>query len=106
MINPKIKVINYNQKVFSEGCGSVCGYTANVARYTEVQLTGHNEKAEPVALHLKGWTARIAQHEVDHLKGTMFTDLMDKKSLACAVWPAINFYGGKLEIPFYPKRKL
>lgn len=104
MINPKIKVIDYNKKIFAEGCASVCGYMAEVARFTEVELTGHNENAEPVNLRLKGWTARIAQHETDHLKGQIFTDIMDRKTFACSTWEAINFYGGKLHIPFYPKK--
>lgn len=105
VINPKLKVLNYNQRVFHEGCASVCGYTAEVPRYEEVLLSGYNEKAEPVEYKLKGWTARIAQHEYDHLNGKLFTDIMDKSTLTCSVWPAVNFYGGKLSIPFHPKTR-
>ena len=104
MINPKIKVINAEQKVFFEGCASVCGYSAEVARSAEVQLTGFNENAEPVDLHLKGWTARIAQHEVDHLNGTIYTDIMDRKTFICSVWSIVNSSGGKTNIPFYPPK--
>lgn len=91
--------------MFHEGCASVCGYTAEVPRYEEVLLTGYNEKADAVELKLKGWTARIAQHEVDHLNGKVFIDIMNRKSFTCSTWEAINAYGGKLYIPFYPKKR-
>lgn len=69
-------------------------------------LSGLNENGDAIEMHLKGWTARIAQHELDHLNGQMFVDIMEKKSLSCATWEAVNFHGGQLHIPFYPPKKL
>lgn len=103
-INPTLKVTNYNKKTFVEGCASVCGYTAEVARYCEVLLSGYNENGEAIEVKLKGWNARIAQHEMDHINGTVFTDIMDRKTFNCSTWQAVNAYGGKLHIPFYPKK--
>lgn len=97
-------VLNNTKIVFHEGCASFCGYSAEVPRNAEVLLSGYNENAEPVEYKLKGWTARIAQHEYDHLSGKMFTDIMDSKTLKCNTWEAVNFYAGKLHIPFYPKK--
>lgn len=95
---------NFDKIIYPEGCGSVCGYVGEVSRYKEVLLTGLNENGEPSELHLKGWNARIAQHEIDHLNGQVFVDIMEKKSFQCATWQEVNFYGGELSIPFYPKK--
>lgn len=59
-----LKVLNYNTKTFPEGCGSVCGYTGDVKRFEEVQLSGFNENGDAIEIHLRNWNARIAQHEV------------------------------------------
>jgi peptide deformylase len=35
-----------------------------------------DERAEPVEIHARGWYARILQHEIDHLHGTLYIDRM------------------------------
>lgn len=49
---------------------------------------------------MKGWNARIIQHEIDHLNGILYTDIMDKKTLTCSCWNVINERGGKVELPY------
>jgi peptide deformylase len=39
-INPKLKVVNYEKVLFPEACESVRGFSADVARYREVLVTG------------------------------------------------------------------
>jgi len=102
-INPKLTITSYNKKTFSEGCESVRGYSADVARYESVTLTGFNRKGEPQELQLKGWNARIAQHEMDHLNGIVYTDIMNNKSFSCSCWHMINVKRGQLNIPFYAR---
>lgn len=97
---------NFNKKIFPEGCASVCGYIGDVARYEEVLVSGFNEHGDPTELHLKGWNARIAQHELDHLNGRVFVDIMDTKTFTCATWEAVNAHSGQLSIPFYPAKSL
>lgn len=101
-----LKVKNFKIKTFPEGCASICGYVGDVNRYEEVLLSGLNEKCEAIEVHLKGWNARIAQHEIDHLNGQVYIDIMEKKSFTCATWEAVNIHGGQLHIPFYPRKKL
>lgn len=84
----------------------MCGYVGDVNRYEEVLLSGLDEEGNTIEMHLKGWNARIAQHEIDHLNGQVFVDIMEKKSFNCATWQAVNHYGGQLHIPFYPPKKL
>lgn len=106
VINPVIKITNYDQKVFPEGCASVCGFNGEVPRYCEILLSGFNENGEPFEKPLKGWNARIAQHELDHLNGQLFVDIMNRKSFTCSNWEAVNKHEGQLFIPFYPKDKI
>ena len=64
-----------------EGCLSVPGYSAEVARDTQVRVTGLGIDGRPLHLLAHGWAARIFQHECDHLDGTMYVDKMDPRSL-------------------------
>jgi peptide deformylase len=49
---------------------------ALVERALEVEVTGADPKGAPIAWRVSGWPARILQHEVDHLAGTLYVDRM------------------------------
>jgi peptide deformylase len=81
-INPLFKPLSETKVKFLEGCLSVPGVQAIVERFEEVELRGLDEdggQKEP--LRLTGWPARIVQHEIDHLKGILYVDRMDSKTL-------------------------
>jgi peptide deformylase len=59
---------------FHEGCLSVSGWQAVVARHRRVRLTARDETGAPVDEVLTGWPARIVQHETDHLAGELYLD--------------------------------
>ncbi|XP_070505238.1 peptide deformylase, mitochondrial-like [Chironomus tepperi] len=103
-INPDIKVLDHRKVIFEESCGSVTGYAADVPRPYSIEVTSFNEKGVKQTGQFSGWNARIIQHENDHLNGILFTDLMDRKTLRCTNWEAVNRKAGKIEIPFYPKK--
>jgi peptide deformylase len=74
---------------FYEGCLSVRGYGALVPRASDVEISGldgldASGQPRPLTLSLSGWPARIAQHEVDHLDGTLYIDRMVSRSFASA----------------------
>ena len=54
----------------------------SVPRYKKVRLSALNEKGDPVDWTVEGWSARIAQHEYDHLQGKMFIDRADLETLS------------------------
>lgn len=82
LINPRITILaSSKQKEFYEGCLSLEGYVASVPRALEVQVEALNEQGEPITIEAKGWYARILQHEIDHLNGTLYIDRMDSKTL-------------------------
>jgi peptide deformylase len=67
---------------FYEGCLSVRGWQAVVARHRSVRLTGQDESGAPIDEVLTGWPARIVQHETDHLAGELYLDHAQTRSLA------------------------
>jgi peptide deformylase len=82
-INPSFTPMSDRKVTFFEGCLSVPGFQAKVERYEEIELSGCDEAGdEKNPLQLKGWPARIVQHEIDHLDGILYIDRMDSKSLA------------------------
>lgn len=95
--------MDYNKVIFSEACLSIRGFHADVPRYREIAVNGFNSEGQLINLHLRGWTARLLQHELDHLNGKLYTDIMDRKTFACSCWQEVNDYNGKISIPFGPE---
>jgi len=85
-VNPKLTVTNHATVAFKEGCLSMENYTAMVPRAKEVQIEARNLKGERVEFKVHGYTARIFQHEVDHLTGNLYVDSMLYKSLVNEKW--------------------
>jgi peptide deformylase len=82
LVNPKLEPDGDEQVTFYEGCLSVRGYGALVPRWRAVRVSGVDAEGRPVALRLEGWPARIMQHELDHLNGTLYVDRMLTRSFA------------------------
>ena len=80
IINPVLELLGDEkdpaQPTFFEGCLSVPGMSALVTRRLEVVVRGLDEKGEAMEWRASGWPARILQHEVDHLDGTLYVDRM------------------------------
>ena len=81
IINPELFAEGEESAEFFEGCLSVAGWTAMVGRALRVRVECLNERAEPVTIRAEGWYARILQHEIDHLNGTLYVDRMWPRSL-------------------------
>ena len=94
LVNPVLRPIGDERAMFFEGCLSVKGYVGLVERSREVEVTGLDEHAAPRTWRVKGWPARILQHEVDHLEGTLYIDRMKTRSFATAE-QAKAMYAGK-----------
>ena len=73
LVNPQLTVAG--EAILSrEGCLSVPDFTGNVRRAARVHLTAHDQSGSSYELWLEGFEAIVAQHEVDHLDGTLFLD--------------------------------
>ncbi|MFD5517077.1 peptide deformylase [Streptomyces sp. NPDC127066] len=82
LVNPSYEGIGPGRAAFFEGCLSVPGWQAVVARHTEVRLTALDEHGRAVDEVFGGWPARIVQHETDHLDGMLYLDRAELRSLS------------------------
>jgi peptide deformylase len=81
IINPRLSIVGNSTAQFFEGCLSVEGYQAVVDRALNVRVECLNERGEAVTINAQGWYARILQHEIDHLNGTLYVDRMKTRTL-------------------------
>ncbi|MFI1164610.1 peptide deformylase [Streptomyces sp. NPDC020801] len=82
LVNPAYEPVGTARAAFFEGCLSLPGWQAVVARHTEVRLTGQDEHGRALDEVFSGWPARIVQHETDHLDGTLYLDRAELRSLS------------------------
>ena len=73
MINPEF-VERDGMQLEEEGCLSVPGFTATVARPKRAVVTGLNRQGDTYTLEGTGLLARAIQHEMDHLNSCLFVD--------------------------------
>ena len=72
-----------------EGCLSIPGYVGEVERAYAVRIRAQDRRGKNIKLRLKGWTARIFQHEIDHLNGVLYIDkLTDRENF----WTDEEYY--------------
>lgn len=80
LINPRITLQEGAQPEFFEGCLSLAGFTALVPRARKVKVECLDHRGQPKVIEASGWYARILQHEIDHLAGTLYIDRMHTRT--------------------------
>jgi peptide deformylase len=80
IINPRIVERSEEETEFYEGCLSVAGFSALVKRSRAVTVECLDQRGVERRIDARGWHARILQHEVDHLQGTLYIDRMATRS--------------------------
>ena len=76
LVNPAIPDRG-GEIVAEEGCLSIPGVYADVARAEWVQLDARDLDGQPLSFRARGFQARVLQHELDHLDGVLFIDRLD-----------------------------
>jgi peptide deformylase len=74
MINPEIISSCDETEKSEEGCLSVPGITGVVDRPCDIEVRYQDISGKEHVREFSGLNARIIQHEVDHLNGTLFID--------------------------------
>jgi peptide deformylase len=74
VINPEVVERGDETDVDDEGCLSLQGVTVPVERTVKLTLVGRDADGNEVRHELEGHSARIAQHELDHLDGVLIID--------------------------------
>jgi len=80
IVNPRIVSYGDSKVEFFEGCLSLNGFMALVPRSREVVLECLDERGNEQVIRASGWYARILQHEIDHLNGTLYIDRMHSRT--------------------------
>jgi peptide deformylase len=73
-INPKITKEEGEKWPFQEGCLSIPGIREDVRRHSTVHITYYDAAFNKYEETYTGMSARIIQHEYDHVEGILFTD--------------------------------
>jgi len=81
IVNPRLTLLDEANVEFFEGCLSLSGYTAVVARARRVRVECLDHAGNAKIIEASGWYARILQHEIDHLYGTVYIDRMHTRTL-------------------------
>ena len=76
LINPEI-IESDGEKKGLEGCLSVPGKSGMVTRPNHVKVRALNEKMEPIEIEGVELMARAICHELDHLEGKIYVDLVE-----------------------------
>ncbi|ASP39061.1 peptide deformylase [Bacterioplanes sanyensis] len=73
LINPSIDEGD-GSAVGPEACLSIPGYSADVERFAQVTVNALDRDGNPISVTRDDFLAVVMQHEIDHLKGTLFID--------------------------------
>lgn len=73
LINPQYRALNEEQDLAWEGCLSVPELRGLVRRHTLIEYEGLDEQGRKVKDRAAGFYARVLQHEIDHLRGIVYT---------------------------------
>lgn len=80
VINPRILKAT-GEEMGNEGCLSIPRLRGEVPRATRITVAWQDEKGKRHKRSVEGFTARVYQHENDHLHGILFTDRADPETL-------------------------
>jgi peptide deformylase len=76
LLNPAI-VERGGEVTGEEGCLSIPGVFAPVARAAWVKVEARSVAGRPLTIDARGLRARVLQHEIDQLDGVLFIDRVD-----------------------------
>ncbi len=77
IVNPVITSMEEEQ-IGQEGCLSIPEIFADIKRAQRVEVKGVDLDGKDVRLEVEGYLARAFQHELDHLNGKLFWDMLGR----------------------------
>lgn len=75
LVNPEI-ISKQGEVVYTEGCLSVPGAYDKVMRADKVTVRAQNQQGDYYEITADGLLGECLQHEIDHLNGRLFVDLL------------------------------
>jgi peptide deformylase len=85
LVNPEVEWLSEEQVVAEEGCLSLPHVSVDVERPLYARVSGLHPAGERVLLEASGLEARVLQHEIDHLDGTLILDRTTREQRKAAL---------------------
>lgn len=76
LINPEITPVGSAVQEDWEGCLSIPDIRGKVPRAAEIDVRAYDRRGRRIEMTARGFSARVIQHETDHLDGILFFDRM------------------------------
>ncbi len=80
LVNPEIEWQSEEREVAEEGCLSLPGVHVEVERAQSLRVRGRDAAGAELEIEAEGLEARVIQHEIDHLDGTLVLDRISKEA--------------------------
>lgn len=104
-INPVIISESEQTCEYNEGCLSIPGIYADVVRPSSITVEYYNEDLEKVTETFDRFACRMVQHELSHLDGHVFTDLVAPIRKKMISRKLMNIASGKVGARYRTKLK-
>ena len=105
IINPVVLEESNSRCEYNEGCLSVPGIYADVVRPESIKLEYYNENLEKVVETFDKFACRMIQHEMSHLDGVLFVDLVAPIRRKIITKKLLNIAKGKVSTRYKSKLK-
>ena len=93
LVNPEIQPVGEEEVEDWEGCLSIPDLRGPVPRPDAIQVRALGRDGRSVQLRATGFSARVIQHETDHLDGVLFLDRMRSFESLCFLEEYSRFWG-------------
>jgi peptide deformylase len=80
LVNPVLEWVSDELEIATEGCLSLPGVHVEVERPARVKVSARDASAKELQIEADGLAARVIQHEIDHLEGTLILDRISREA--------------------------
>lgn len=98
LINPEISPVGREVVEDWEGCLSIPDIRGRVPRARQIAVRAYDRTGKRIELQVSGFTARVIQHETDHLDGILFFDRMKSLESLTFLEEFSRYWSGR-EVP-------
>ncbi|MCE3295546.1 MAG: peptide deformylase [Crocinitomicaceae bacterium] len=102
-INPRITKEEGEEWGFNEGCLSIPKIREEVFRKEQITVTYYDENWKQHTETFDGYSARIIQHEYDHIEGVLFTDHLSALKRRLLTKKLTNISKGEISVDYKMK---
>ena len=95
LINPQITPLTPHTEEDWEGCLSLPDLRGKVPRHTQVRVEAYDRHGKKLNYVARDFAARVAQHECDHLIGTVYVDRMTSMQSLSFVREFMRYHHGQ-----------